>query len=161
MATDYVVWDGWWQFADIAWEEGAVVTETHLAEVGRPLDSAYYFPFRFVENFTSRVWLSKALGAALWIATALLMTQVLRRAARVPSDAAIAIGALVASSSVFAMLGEYSLWMYTSAVFLFWLGWAGLTVLPSWTGAPACGLRALYLATFVLSFNLNSLLVAY
>lgn len=161
LITDYVVWDGWWQFADITWEEGPVVTQTHLAEVGRPLDCVYYFPFRFVENFASRVWLSKALGAALWIATALLMTQVLKRAARLPSDAAIAIGTFVASSSVFAMLGEYSLWMYTSAVFLFWLGWAGLTVLPSWKGAPAFGFRALLLATFFLSFSLNSLLVAY
>jgi len=161
LATDYVVWDGWWQFADITWEEGPVVTQTHLAEVGRPLDNVYYFPFRCVENFASRVWLSKALGAGLWIATALLMTQVLKRAARVPSDAAIAVGVLVVSSSVFAMLGEYSLWMYTSAVFLFWLGWAGLTALPSWNGASAFGLRCLLLATFFLSFNLNSLLVAY
>jgi hypothetical protein len=161
LATDYVIWDGWWQFADIAWAEGPIVTQTHLAEVGRPLDNVYYFPFQFVETFASRAWLSKALGALLWIATALLMTLVLKRAARVPSDAATAIGALVASSSVFAMLGEYSLWMYTSAVFLFWLGWAGLTVLPSWRGAPAFGLRCLLLATFFLSFSLNSLLVAY
>jgi len=161
LATNYVVWDGWWQFADVAWPEGPIVTQTHLAEVGRPLDNAYYFPFQFVETFAVRAWLSKSLGALLWIASALLMVRVLERIARVPSDAATAIGALVASSSVFAMLGEYSLWMYTSAVFLFWLGWAGLSVLPSWKGAPSLALRLVLLATFFLSFNLNSLLVAY
>ena len=25
-ATDYVIWDGWWQFADVAWPEGPSVT---------------------------------------------------------------------------------------------------------------------------------------
>ena len=161
LATNYVVWDGWWQFADVAWPEGPIVTQTHLSEVGRPLDNAYYIPFQFVETFAVRVWLSKSLGALLWIASALLMVRVLERIALVPSDAATAIGALVASSSVFAMLGEYSLWMYTSAVFFFWLGWAGLSVLPSWKGAPASVLRLVLLATFFFSFNLNSLLVAY
>lgn len=161
LATNYVVWDGWWQFADIAWPEGPVVTQAHLSEVGRPLDNAYYFPFRFVETFGLRVWLSKALGTLLWIASALFMVRVLEVAARVPSDAATAIGALVASSSVFAMLGEYSLWMYTSAVFLFWLGWAGLTVLPLCKGPSAFALRLFLLGTFFLAFNLNSLLVAY
>jgi len=161
LATNYVVWDGWWQFADVAWPEGPVVTQAHLSEVGRPLDNVYYFPFQFVETFAVRVWFSKSLGALLWIASALLMVRVLEKIALVPSDAATAIGALVASSSVFAMLGEYSLWMYTSAVFLFWSGWAGLSVLPSWRGVPAFGLRLVLLATFFLSFNLNSLLVAY
>jgi hypothetical protein len=161
LGTDYVIWDGWWQFADIRWAEGPVVTQTHLAEVGRPLDNAYYFPFQLVESFASRVWFSKALGALLWITTALLMVRVLKQIARVPSDASTAVGALVASSSVFAMLGEYSLWMYTSAVFLFWLGWAGMTVLPSCRGISAYAGRLLLLGTFFLSFNLNSLLVAF
>ena len=56
LATNYVVWDGWWQFADVAWPEGPIVTQTHLSEVGRPLDNAYYFPFQFVETFAVRVW---------------------------------------------------------------------------------------------------------
>jgi len=161
LATDYVIWDGWWQFADIAWSEGPVVTQTHLSEVGRPLDNVYYFPFQFVETFALRVWLSKAFGASLWISTALLMIRALNQIARVPSDASAAVGALVASSSVFAMLGEYSLWMYTSAVFLFWLGWAGITVLPSRRGISSYLVRLLLLGIFFLSFNLNSLLVAF
>jgi hypothetical protein len=161
LATDYVIWDGWWQFADIRWAEGPAVTQKHLSEVGRTLDTFYYFPFRFVATFALRVWLSKALGALLWIASALLMVRVLKRAARVPSDTATAIGSLVATSSIFAMLGEYSLWMYTSAVFIFWLGWAGLTALTVRKGASAVALRLFLLAAFFLSFNLNSLLAAY
>lgn len=161
LATDYVIWDGWWQFADISWPEGPSVTKRHLAEVGRPLDLVYYAPFRAVAAFSTRVWLAKLMAMVLWVGCACLMLGVMWRATRVPRDVAVAIAAAVASCPVFGMLGEYSLWMYTGAVFLFWLAWFALVHLSGTTGVRAVLARPILWFMFFLSFNLNSQLVAF
>jgi hypothetical protein len=161
LATDYVVWDGWWQFADIAWPEGPAITKEHLSEVGRPLDLVYYAPFRAVTSFSNRARISKLLGVVLWISSACCMVGVLWRATRVPHDIAVAIGATAAACPVFALLGEFSLWMYTAAVFLFWLSWLGLVHLPRVTGLAHMLARSALWVSFFLSFNLNSQLVAF
>jgi hypothetical protein len=160
-ATDYVVWDGWWQFADIAWPEGPAVTKQHLAEVGRPLDLVYYWPFRFVSSFSTRVWLSKLLSSTLWICSACLMLGVLLRATNMPQDVAGSVAATVASCPVFATLGEFSLWMYTAAVFLFWGGWFTLVCLPRESHVVGRLTRLILWPVFFLSFNLNSQLVTF
>lgn len=160
-ATDYVIWDGWWQFADVAWPEGPSVTRQHLAEVGRPLDLVYYWPFRFVDSFSSRVWLSKVFALGLWVSSACLMLGVMWRATRLPRDIATAVAATVASCPVFALLGEFSLWMYTAAVFLFWVGWFALVQLPRTNRVVATLARPALWVVFFLSFNLNSQLVAF
>ena len=160
-ATDYVIWDGWWQFADISWPEGPVITRHHLAEVGRPLDLFYYAPFRAIGAFDTRVWLSKTLAVALWIGSACLMLGVMLRCARLPRDIAVATAAAVATSPVFAVLGEFSLWMYTAAVFLFWLAWFALIHLPRTISGAALLARTVVWVLFFASFNLNSQLVAF
>ncbi len=137
------------------------MTAQHLAEVGRPLDLVYYKPFCLVSDFASRVWLSKFFGSLAWIASAVMMAGVLARGARIPRTVAVGVGANVAACPVFVLLGEFSLWMYTSAVFLFWVGWSILVYLPRLPVRSALFLRLPALAVFFLSFNLNSLLVLF
>lgn len=161
LVTDHVIWDGWWQFADVARTEGPVVTMRHLHEVGRPLDSIYYRPFCLLTDFDSRVAASKAAGLACWILTAIAMFVVLRRGAAMPAPQATVVAALAMLLPTFPLLGEYCLWMYTAAVLLFWLSWALLTVTAGYRGGVRIFARILSCVMFFLSFNLNSLLVMF
>lgn len=161
LATDHVIWDGWWQFADVDRQDGAAVTMRHLREVGRPLDALYYLPFRLVPSFDARVVGAKAAGLACWILTAICMFLVLHRGGLVATIPALVVAAIAVVLPVFPLLGEYSLWMYTSAVLLFWLGWLLVTLSARRRGAIRLGARVLSMAIFFLSFNLNSLLVMF
>lgn len=161
LVTDHVIWDGWWQFADVARDEGPVVTMRHLSEVGRPLDSIYYLPFRLMPEFASRAAAAKAAGLACWILTAIAMFVVLQRGAGMSALQATVVAALTVLMPTFPLLGEYCLWMYTAAVLLFWLAWALLAMTSGYRGSVRVGARILSLVIFFLSFNLNSLLVMF
>lgn len=157
--TSYCVWDSWTWASDLVRPEGPAVLSRLFRETGRPLDMAFYLPLQSLQG--NPVAWAKLLGTGVWIASAACMTSVVRRAAALPRDVAVAIGVLAVTSPAFDLLGELALWMNTAAVLLFWLAWLMITWLPNVTGVAHAGLRIIALATFFLSFNLNSNLVMF
>jgi len=157
--TDHVLWDGWWYAADLAGSGDLNVMARLFHEVGRPLDLWFYAPLRWLG--ADAVTMAKCLGTAAWIASAVCAAAVLGRLARLPRHVAVANGLLMATLPIFDLLGEVALWMNTACVLLFWLSWNLVCGLEERTGWRSIGVRLGCLATFFLSFNLNSNLVMF
>lgn len=157
--SDYVLWDGWWYAADLPRPDGPAVMNRLFHEVGRPLDMWFYAPLRWIGG--SPVAWSKCLGTGAWITAAVCVANVLRRLARLPLAVACGVGLLMATLPIFDLLGELALWMNTACVLLFWLAWVLVSRLPDLTGSLAIVARIIALATFFVSFDLNSNLVMF
>ena len=158
LLTDHVIWDGWWYNVDLAKPGGPLIMGRLLGEAGRPLDLFFYQPFRLVSD---RIFLAKLLGVLAWCVSALAMRVVLQRLGRLPSMVAGAVAVLAATSPVFELLGELSLWMNTACVLLFWLAWLLFVATRQSKGSARYAIRVLTLGVFFVSFNLNSQLVLF
>lgn len=156
--TDHVIWDGWW-FNFYLGTADSEVLNRQLIESGKPLERFFLAPFRLISSFDGRVAASKVCSVAAWITSFVIVCWCLKAIARVPPSIAMAISSLAAAAPFYDVLGDLSLWMHVSCVLLFWLGWALVAVARGHDGLRHIVIRSIALATFFVSFNLNSLLV--
>jgi len=155
--TDYILWDGYWYYAQLAAPDGPHGMMRLFSEIGRPLDSLFVLPFGL---FTGPVP-AKVAGLVAWILISIPMFYVLHNGAGMPQDFALIVSIVAVVLPVFDVLGEIALWMNTFALLIFWFGFALLVASSRMHGICSMLGKSAALFTLVISFNLNSLLVFY
>ena len=153
--TDYVLWDGYWYYPELAASGGPAGMKRLFSEIGRPLDLIYLLPFTVLRNIEA----PKIAGLIAWVVIPVIINLVLQRGARFPPLHAFAVSSVSAVLPVFDVLGEIALWPNTLALLIFWLGMVVLVTLPKMGAKNRIAWRVLSLLFLAISFNLNSLLV--
>lgn len=153
--TDYILWDGYWYYAELAPGVGAPGMKRLFSEIGRPLDYYFLLPFTV---FTGAV-APKIASLLAWILIPIPLMIVLREGAKLPAALAFAVALVSAVLPVFDVLGEIALFMNVFALLVFWCGMAVLVRLPQKRGVRALVWRIAAILLLVAAFNLNSLLV--
>jgi hypothetical protein len=153
--TDYILWDGYWYYAELAPGVGAPGMKRLFSEIGRPLDYYFLMPFTV---FTGAV-AAKIASLVAWVLIPIPLMIVLREGAEFPAGLAFAVALVSAVLPVFDVLGEIALFMNVFALLVFWCGMAVLVHLPQKRGVRAVAWRIAAILLLVAAFNLNSLLV--
>ena len=152
VATDYVIWDGWWYSHFIRNRSETPFLHRILREIGRPQDIVFFLPFFLTDNIA---WWSKILGVMAWVGAAICQYGFLMKALSLPGSTALVIVILSLCCPFFTFVGELTFNLYTISVFLFWLAW-------SLVGDRIAGrrdgpmVRILTASIFAASFELNS-----
>ena len=153
--TDYILWDGYWYYAELAPGVGAPGMKRLFSEIGRPLDYYFLLPFTV---FTGAV-APKIASLVVWVLIPIPLMIVLREGAKFPAGLAFAVALVSAVLPVFDVLGEIALFMNVFALLVFWCGMAVLVHLPRKRGVCGFAWRIAAIILLLLAFNLNSLLV--
>ena len=153
--TDYILWDGYWYYAELAPGVGAPGMKRLFSEIGRPLDYYFLLPFTV---FTGAV-APKIASLLAWILIPIPLMIVLREGAKFPAGLAFAVALVSVVLPVFDVLGEIALFMNVFALLVFWCGMAVLAHLPRKRGVCGFAWRIAAILLLLLAFNLNSLLV--
>jgi len=151
--TNFIIWDGWWLIQELIYGHRFKLLLAYTQEFGRPID---YFYWRILGFFPKPEVAIKLLALVSWIIAALFMFRCLRVLGGLSALAACAVSVLFVTCPAYKMMGESILFMNTVSFAIFWFAWwvyakAVFTPYP-WTRIVASTL-------FVVSFNLNSLLV--
>lgn len=153
--TDYILWDGYWYYAELAPGVGAPGMKRLFSEIGRPLDYYFLMPFTV---FTGAV-APKITSLVAWILIPIPLMIALREGGKFPAGLAFAVALVSAVLPVFDVLGEIALFMNVFALLVFWCGMAVLVHLPRKRGVCGFVWRIAAILLLLLAFNLNSLLV--
>ena len=153
--TDYILWDGYWYYAELAPGVGAPGMKRLFSEIGRPLDYYFLLPFTV---FTGAV-APKIASLVAWVLIPIPLMIVLREGAKFPAGLAFAVALVSAVLPVFDVLGEIALFMNVFALLVFWCGMGVLAHLPRKRGVCGFAWRIAAILLLLLAFNLNSLLV--
>ncbi|MFM8719211.1 MAG: hypothetical protein ACKOFH_06725 [Chthoniobacterales bacterium] len=153
--TDYILWDGYWYYAELVPGVGAPGMKRLFSEIGRPLDYYFLLPFTV---FTGAV-APKIASLVAWVLVPIPLMIVLREGAKFPAGLAFAVALVSAVLPVFDVLGEIALFMNVFALLIFWCGMAALVRLSQKRGVRALVWRIAAILLLLAAFNLNSLLV--
>lgn len=153
--TDYLLWDGWnyTHWFEIPSQLG--YASRAFSEFGRPLDMVFWWPF--IGGANLHVW-GKIAGVAAWVFSAVFVYFALISNARLSGSLSLQCAMLAGCLPAFDVLGDFCIWMNTVSVSLFYGAWC--LVPRASRGKPWwLVVRMAVIALFILSFNLNSLLV--
>ncbi len=155
LLTDYKIWDGWWLTQELIYGRRFDLLLSYAREFGRPTDYLYW---RFLGLFGRPEVAIKFLALAAWIAAGIFMFKAMKTTAGLGVWVAGGIAVIFVVCPAYKMMGESILFMNTMSVAVFWAAWwmHGRSIV-----APALWRRGIAVVLFVLSFNLNSLLVFY
>ncbi len=153
--TGYILWDGYWYYAELAPGVGAPGMKRLFSEIGRPLDYYFLLPFTVLTGAVA----PKIASLVAWILIPIPLMIVLREGAKFPAGLAFAVALVSAVLPVFDVLGEIALFMNVFALLVFWSGMAVLVYLPRKRGVRGFAGRIAAILLLLVAFNLNSLLV--
>jgi hypothetical protein len=153
--TDYILWDGYWYYAELAPGVGAPGMKRLFSEIGRPLDYYFLLPFTVLTGAVA----PKIASLVAWILIPISLMIVLREGAKFPAGLAFSVALVSAVLPVFDVLGEIALFMNVFALLVFWCGMAVLAYLPRKRGVCGFACRIAAILLLLVAFNLNSLLV--
>ena len=153
LLTNFIVWDGWWLIQELIYGRRFDLLLAYTQEFGRPMDYLYW---RFLGLFPKPEVAIKFLALISWIVAAVFMFRCFRLLGGLSTLTACALAALFAACPAYKMMGESILFMNTISIAVFWFAWwvHARTVV-----APNAWSRIISSLLFVVSFNLNSLLV--